>query len=262
MNFAPLKLTLGEIAFAVAIVDSADRAVQILARQLNMERVDDALLPIHLSAHSLLARDLATSLSPTVVLAPAILHIGKVFARSQAMIRCTKALRHDTLTLLVHCSPEGFIAHEVITQHVHRLFSIADPGELFARVDQFFCLTYSDENAPPLEIPAAVLKSLVNGSDAQAMQAILVNHAPRVPFVIVHTLAHDLFAPVWKGGLSLATYLPSSPASEATAFHVVSGERNWLLQGTVRDTVVITEATRQRIASATSRTLECATSQT
>lgn len=51
-------------------------------------------------------------------------------------------------------------------------------------------------------------------------------------------MALELRKAAYHGHLS-AGALPA----EASAFHVVSGKRNWLFESTVRGTVVITEAT-------------------
>src|ERR1700759_1687782 len=125
----PLKLTLGEIAFAVASVDTYERAVGLIRTQFEVERIEDALLLIQASAQSLHARDLAVAVPPTIQLTPPLVDIGKVFATSQWMLRCDKDLPAAAApTLLIHCSPAGVLAHDVISGHVHQLARLAEIG--------------------------------------------------------------------------------------------------------------------------------------
>jgi hypothetical protein len=254
-----LKLTLGEIAFAVATVDSYERAVGLIRTQFDVERMEDALLLIQASAQSLHARDLAVALTPAVELAPPVVEIGKVFAKSEWMVRCSKVMADGTVpTLLVHCSPAGVVAHEVVTGHVHRVAPARDIAALLAQIDRFFELSHIDSSVPKQRLPRQVFDALVKDSEPHAIEATLHTHG--TPSMLSHSLrsalAHDIAAPLWRAEVSW-THHPSGKAPElGVAFYVYSGQRNWLFEITSPDTIVISEATRQHVADAAMRVIE------
>lgn len=253
----PLKLTLGEIAFAVAIVDNADRAVQLVARQLDIEQADAALLLVRLSGHSLLARDLAISLTPTVELTPAVATIGKVFAASRWMLRCSKICGDEISNLLLHASSAGVLAHEVIAEQVHQVAPVADLAALLARVTAFFALRDTDEQLPALALPKPALDAALALHEPRAIEDLLVTHGrPAARARVLHSLAGDIAAPLWRGAVSWAHYPVGVEPMSGAAAHIVSGERDWLLELTSQDTVVVREATRQHLANAFVRALE------
>jgi hypothetical protein len=255
---AALKLTLGEIAFAVATVDSYDRAAAIVLGQVEVDRIQDALLLIQISSHSLLARELATALTPRVVLTPAVQHIGEVFARSHWMLRCVKEPRDAAATpVLLHCSPAGVLAHEVVTQHVQAIAPLADVGALITRVDRLFELSHADHAIPDQQLPRTVFDALMAAPEARAIEGALLATARHAALAapVRAMLAHDLAAPVWQGGVSWAHYPTGVPPETGPAFWLYSGERTWLCVA-AGDTVVIADATRQRVANAVARALE------
>jgi hypothetical protein len=259
MTGAPLRLTLGEIGFAVATVDSYDRAAAIVLAQVEVERIQDALLLIQISSHSLLARDLATALTPSVVLTPVMQHIGQVFARSHWMLRCTKELRDDPAPpVLLHCSSAGVLAHEVITQHVQHIAPLPDLGALLARVGRLFELSHVDHEIPSLQLPRAVFDGMMAAPDVRAIDGALRASAGHGAMAapLRTRLADDLAAPLWRGGVSWAHYPTGVPAEVGPAFSLYAGARTWLCEATARDTVMISEATRPRVAEAVRRALE------
>jgi hypothetical protein len=254
-----LKLTLGEIAFAVATVDSYERAVGLIRTQFDVERMEDALLLIQASAQSLHARDLAVALTPAVELAPPIIEIGKVFAKSEWLVRCSKVLTDDAVpTLLVHCSSAGVLAHEVVTGHVHRVSPAHDAGALLGQIDKFFGLSHIDSAVPKQKLPRQIFDALVKESDPQAIEATLRTYGSplMISYALRSALARDIATPLWRGEVSWAHH-PSGREPEINAgFYVYCGERNWLFEITSPDTVVISEATRQHVADAAMRVIE------
>ena len=253
-----LKLTLGEIAFAVATVDSYERAVGLIRTQFDVPRMEDALLLIQASAQSLHARDLAVALTPAVKLTPPVVEIGKVFAKSQWMLRCSKVMRDDTVpTLLVHCSSAGVLAHEVITGHVHRVEPVRDLGALLGQIDRFFGLSHIDSLLPNLKLSQQVFDSLIKQPDPHAIEASLFALTTQpISSSQRSALARDIAAPLWRGEVSWAHHPLGKAPEMGVAFHLYSGERNWLFERTSLDTVVVSEATRQHIADAVMRMVE------
>jgi hypothetical protein len=244
-----LTLTLGEIAFAVATVDSYERAVGLIRTQFDVPRMEDALLFIQASAQSLHARDLAVTLTPAVQLTPPVIEIGKVFAKSEWMVRCSKAMPDDTVpTLLVHCSPAGVLAHEVVTGHVHRVAPARDIGALLGQIDRFFGLSHVDSSLPKQKLPRHTFDALVKESDPHAIEAI--------PHSIRSALARDIATPLWRGEVSWAHHPSGKEPEIGVGFHGYAGQRNWLFEITSLDTVVVSEATRQQVADAAMRVIE------
>ncbi|HEY0990228.1 MAG TPA: hypothetical protein VGD80_24420 [Kofleriaceae bacterium] len=252
-----LKLTLGEIAFAVATVDSYERAVGLIRTQFDVPRMEDALLFIQASAQSLHARDLAVALTPAVQLTPPVIEIGKVFAKSEWMVRCSKVMPDETVpTLLVHCSSAGVLAHEVVTGHVHRVAPARDIGALLAQIDRFFGLSHVDSSVPKQKLPRQVFDALVKESEPHAIEATLYGSGSMMSHSLRSALARDIATPLWRGEVSWAHHPSGKEPEIGVGFHVYAGERNWLFEITSLDTVIVSEATRQHLADATMRVIE------
>jgi hypothetical protein len=254
----PLRLTIGEIAFAVAQLYSYEKAVKLVSTQFEVDRVDDALLMIQTSGQSLHARELATQLVPRVELAPPLVEIGKVLGSSEWLLRCTRtAPAGDTESLLLHFSASGVLAHEVVSEHVQRLARLRDLGALVGRAAELFQLSHVDGQLPSLRLAKDVFDAIWTSTDAAAIEALLGRgREPGAAGLIRSGLAGDLASPRWKGGISRTHYPRGGEHEVGACLYLAAGQRTWLLVPDSPVSVLVTEATRQRFADAAVQAIE------
>jgi hypothetical protein len=254
----PLRLTVGEIAFAVAQLHSYEKAVKLVSMQFDVERIDDALIMIQASAQSLHARELATQLAPRVELTPPLVTIGKVLGSSEWMLRCTRTNPGgETDALLLHFSPSGVLAHEVVSEHVQRLAPLRDLGALLGRAAELFQLSHVESPLPSLRLARDAFDAIWASSDAQAIEAMVdQTRAPGAAGLIRSGLAGDLASPLWKGGISRTHYPPGGELEVGACLYLAAGQRTWLLVPDSPVSILVTEATRQRFADAAVQVVE------
>jgi hypothetical protein len=254
----PLRLTIGEIAFAVAQLYSYEKAVKLVSTQFEVERIDDALLMIQTSGQSLHARELATQLVPRVELTPPLAAIGKVLGSSEWLLRCSRtAPGGDTDSLLLHLSASGVLAHEVVSEHVQRLVRLRDPGALLGRAAALFQLSHTESQLPSLRLAKGTFDAIWTSSDAAAVEAQLIEtRSPGAPGLVRAGLASDLASPRWKGGMSKTHYPRGGEVDVGACLYLAAGERTWLIVPDSPVSVLVTEATRQRFADAAMQVIE------
>lgn len=253
----PLRLTIGELAFAVAQATSYEKAVKLVSMQFEVERLEDALLLIQASAQSLHARELATRLVPRVELTPPMVVIGRVLGTAEWLLRCSKTHAARTDSLLLHLSPAGVLAHEVITEHVQRLEAVASVAAMLGRAADFFGLARGELALPTLRVPRELFEAIWAEPEPGKIAARLEHlRATGVPALVRSGLAEDLAAAGWRGGIS-RTYYPHGRAPEVHAvLYLAAGRRTWLAEPDATGDVVIGEATRQRFAEVAARALD------
>lgn len=253
----PLRLTIGELAFAVAQATSYEKAVKLVSMQFDVERLEDALLLIQASAQSLHARELATRLVPSVELTPPMVAIGRVLGTSEWLLRCSKTRARETESLLLHLSPAGVLAHEVISEHVQRLEAVASLAELLGRAADFFGLAHGERALPVLRVPREAFEAIWTEPEPGKIAARLEHlRATGAPALLRSGLAEDLAAPSWRGGIS-RTYYPQGRAPDAhAALYIAAGRRTWLAEPDGTGDVTLGEATRQRFAEVAAHALD------
>jgi hypothetical protein len=253
-----LRLTVGELAFAVSQIHSYEKAVKLISTQFEVERVEDALLVIQASGQSLHARELATQLEPTVELAPPLVAIGRVFSTAEWMLRCSRTYPGgDTSSLLLHLSSAGVLAHEVVTDHVQQIAPLASLGALLGRAADLFRLPHVEDTLPSLRLPRDVFEAVWSSDDAAAIEALLEQtRAPGVAGLVRSGLAEDLASPLWKGGISKTHYPKGQEPTTSACLYLAAGQRTWLADPDSPISVVITLATRQRFADVAMHAIE------
>jgi hypothetical protein len=256
----PLRLTVGELAFAVAQLISYEKAAKLVMTQFPMA-IEDALAVIQLSGQSLHARELATQIEPTVQLVPAVTAVGYVLGTAEWMLRCSKvpagAAERDVESTLFHLSGSGVLAHTVISEHVQELVPVRSFGALLGRAAACFGLSHVERDLPRVRLPRDVFDGIWAGSDAAAVEAKLGQlRAPAIPGLIREGLAEDLASPMWKGGLSRTHYPQGREPEVAPGVYLAAGRRTWMIVADSPSSVTVCEASRQRFAEAATAAIE------
>lgn len=251
----PLRLTIGELAFAVAQMTTYEKAVKLVSLQFPIERIEDALLLIQASAQSLHARELATQLVPEVRLTPPLQAIGRILGTAEWLLRCSRAVPGaPTESLLLHLSPGGVLAHEVITEHVQRLEQLPNAAAMLGRAADVFGLSHRQSTLPTLRLPRELFEAVWAAPPEDI--AAKLGHAPAAAALLHAGLAEDLAQPMWRGGISTTYYPAQGTPSVEPALYLAAGQRTWLAEPDATGTVLLGEATRQRFAEAASHALD------
>lgn len=254
----PMRLTVGEIAYAVAQLTSYNKALKLVSTQFPDGRTEDALLLIQVSGQSLHARELATQLVPTVQLVPSMISIGQVIGTAEWMLRCSRVPAGGALeTMLFHLSPAGALAHEIISEHVQQLMPLASMAALLGRAAEMFQLSHTESELPRLRMPRDVFEAIWASRDAATIEANLSQiGSPGVPGLIRAGLADDLASPMWKGGISKSHYPQDRELDVTASLYLTGGRRIWLFHPESPVTISLSEATRQRFAEVAAAAIE------
>jgi hypothetical protein len=251
----PLRLTVGEIAFAVAQLYGYDQAVKLVAMQFEVKRLEDALILIQTSGQSLYARELVVSMTPVIQLAPPLLAIGKIFGSSEWMLRCTRAPIGCAMeTLLLHFSGTGVLCHEVVSDHVQCVAQLNDSRALLVRLATFFGLPYTESALPRAAITAQIFEQAWTQVDAAKTEAVL--RQPGLAGLLRVGLSTDLATAQWKGGISKLHYPRGQTAEVEACLYLASDQRTWMFEPDHHDRVLVAEATQQRLLDIALRIIE------
>jgi len=253
-----MRLTVGEIAFAVAQLTSYDKALQLVSTQFPDGRKEDALLLIQASGQSLHARELATQMVPTVQLAPPLISIAQVIGTAEWLLRCSRVPTGAAIeSLLFHLSPVGALAHEIISEHVQQLTPLASMAALLGRAADLFQLSHRESDLPCLRLPRDVFDAIWASRDAAVIEAKLSQiGSPGLPGLIRAGLVDDLASSLWKGGLSKTHYPLGGEIDVTASLYLAGGQRTWLFSPDSPTTLSLSEATRQRFAEIATAAIE------
>jgi hypothetical protein len=245
-----LRLTVGEIAFAVGVVSTIDRALDIVSVQLEAPEPERARMALAASGQSLLARELATRRDRDVVLVPPLQSAAEIIAAAEWMVRCIRVAGKRTEHLLFHIAPTGVVAQAVEGLVVHRLAPVAGVGALIDRASGFFALPPVDIATDAVRLPRDVLEELGRLSKIAELGRELTRRG--VPEAMSRPFAADLADAAGKGAVSV-DHTPrgtTQPARSQAWLTLVVGARRWLIDTHEPDAAVIGEASRQRFAAA------------
>lgn len=243
-----LRLTVGEIAFAVGVVSTIDRALDIVGEQLGAREPERARMALAASGQSLLARELASHDGRDVKLAPQLQSAAEIIAGAEWMLRCVRVAGKRTDQLLFHIAPTGVLAQRVEGLVVHRVAGLADVAALVDRAAALFGLAPIDQLAPPVRLPRDVVEELARmPARADVARELTVRGMPEA---MSYAFATDLAAPSWKGALSLDHTPKGQPAHTQSALFLFGGARRWQVATYESDAAALGEASHQRLGVA------------
>ncbi len=224
-----LRLTVGELGFAVGVVATLGRALELIRAELGVTDDSGARAVLAASSHSLVARQLATRRDDEVRLAPSLRTAAEIIAESEAALRCERVIGERVESLAFHLAPAGILAQQVEDDVVLRLWSEPRVAGVIERASAFFEL-------PPIEVEPAVRPVRIDRAAMRELgrlgeRADLAAELDRfgVPPSTSSTFAADLASARWKGTLT-ATRSPrgQEPAADLL-FAVVSGAQTWFI---------------------------------
>lgn len=245
---AELRLTVGEIAFAVGVVSTLDRALDIVRDQLAAPEPERAKMALAASGQSLLARELASRTDREVRLAPALHAAAEVIAGADWLLRCFRIAGRRVEQVMFHLAPSGVLAQAVDGLVVHRVAPVTGVSALIDRAAGLFSLPPQDHAAGPVRLDRKLLEELGELSGAADIARELV--ARGVPEAISRPFAADLADPAWKGAVSLEHVPKGRPAETQAQLLLIVGARRWLIDTRAPDAAILAEASRQRFAAA------------
>jgi hypothetical protein len=263
---AELRLTVGEIAFAVGVVSTLDRALDIVGLQLDAPEPERAKMALAASGQSLLARELASRTERDVRLAPPLQAAAEIIAGSEYLLRCVRVEGKRTEQVFFHLAPTGVLAQVVEGSVVHRVAPVQGVGGLIERASGFFGLPPAEhDNRPvrpvrPVRIERRVLEDLGRLSGAAEIGRELT--ARGVPEAVSTPFAADLAAARWKGGVTLDHSPKGQRAGTQTSLLIVAGLRYWLIDTHAPEAATLGAASRERFGDAVKailRTLDSTT---
>lgn len=243
-----LRLTVGEIAFAVGVVSTIDRALGIVRDQLDAREPERAKMALAASGQSLLARELASYTEREVKLAPALQSAAEVIAGAEWLLRCVRVAGKRTEQLNFHIAPSGVMVQTVEGMVVHRVAPIGGVSALIDRAAGFFGLPPLDQAAGPASIDRQSLAELGQLPRSADIGRELVVRG--VPEALSRLFATDLANVSWKGAVSLDHTPKDRPATSQAALVLIAGARRWLIDTRAPDAAILAEASRQRFAAA------------
>jgi hypothetical protein len=279
---AELRLTIGELGFAVAAVATLGRALELVRTELGVADDDCARAVLAASAHSLAARGLAARGDGAVRLAPPLRIAAEIVAASERALRCERVAgaRVESPTgvppdapgsgsrqevrwgsVAFHLSPAGILAQAVEDEVVLRL--AAEPGisGLIDRVSAFFELPAADaEPGRNARIDRAAMRELGRLHESADIASELARRG--VPWSIGARFADDLASARWKGAITVTSGRPGeAPASELVGA-LVAGAKTWFLDTRSPDFALLGVASRPRLDEAVRAALRAVESTT
>lgn len=244
-----LRLTVGEIAFAVGVVSTIDRALDIVRLQLDAPEPERAKMALAASGQSLLARELASRHERDVRLVPVLQSAAEIVAGAEWMLRCVRVAGTRLEQLAFHIAPTGMLAQAVEGLVVHRVAPITSVSALIDRAAGFFGLPPIDDAAEPVRIERQTLEDVGRLSRAADIGRELA--ARGVPEAMSRPFAADLANASWKGALSIDHSPKGQAASSRPALFLIAGARRWMVDTRASDAAMLAEASRQRFAAVT-----------
>jgi hypothetical protein len=255
---AELRLTLGELGFAVGVASTLERGLNLVRGELGLDE-NHARTTLAASGHSLVARELATPAARAVKLAPALAEVAEIVAGAEWLIRMVRATGKRSETLVFHVAPTGAIARSPDGDVVHRVAVVPGVAGIVARATGFYDLPPGDD-AEPVRLIRGAIDDLARLPPHADLSAAL--RARGVPDAIAGPFAADLSAARWRGTVSRIQAPKGQRATAATLLALVSGGRTWMIETGESDAAALGPATRPRFAEALTailRTLDATT---
>jgi hypothetical protein len=250
-----LRLTVGELGFAVGVVATMRRALELLRTELGVHDDAGARAVLAASSHSLVARQLATWGDGDVRLAPLLRTAAEIVAQSELTVRCDRVTGGRVDSLAFHLAPGGILAQRVEDEVVLHLWYEPRIAGLIERASAFFELPSSDMQPPipPVRIDRAAMPELGRLGDRADVGAELARYG--VPRSTGVRFAADLASARWKGTIT-TTRSPANQAPTADLLlALVSGIETWFIDTRNPSHAILSVATRQHLAQVTRATL-------
>jgi hypothetical protein len=250
-----LRLTVAELGFAVGVVATTTRALELVRAELGVVDDTSARAMLTASSHSLVARQLATRGDGDVRLAPLLRTAAEIVARSELAVRCERVTGGRVESLAFHLAPGGILAQRVEDEVVLRLWYEPRVAGLIERASAFFELPSSDREppVPPIRIDHAAMRELGRLGERADAGAELARFG--VPGSTSTRFAADLASARWQGTIT-TTRSPANQAPTADRLlGLVSGIETWFIDTRNPAYAILTVATRQHLAQVTRATL-------
>lgn len=256
---ADLRLTIGELGFAVGVASTLDRGLGLVRSQLGITSESEARTVLTTSGHSLVARELVASGTKALTLAPALQPIAEIVAAAQWTLRLVRTLGKRAEVLAFHLAPAGVVARAADGEVVHRVATVPGVAGLVARAESFFDLPPLDDE-PGVPLSRAAIDDLARLPEHADIAAAL--RARGAPDRVAAPFAAALAAPRWRGTVARIHTPRHEHPRITTMIALVAGGQRWMIENREPDTAVLGLGSRQRFAAAIKtilRTLDATT---
>jgi hypothetical protein len=245
-----LRVTVGELGFAVGVVATQRRGLELVRKELGVDDDSWARAVLAASSHSLIARQLATRVEGDVRLAPLLHTAAEIVVQSDLVLRCERVTGGRAEGLAFHLAPGGILAHRVEDDVVLRLWYEPRVAGLIDRASAFFELPTSDREppVPPVNIDRAAMRELGRLGERADVGAELARFG--VPRSTGARFAADLASARWKGTIT-TTRGPGNNAPADVLLALVCGIETWFIDTRNPGHAILSIATRQHLAQVT-----------
>lgn len=249
-----LRLTVGELGFAVGVVATMGRALEFVRSELGVDDDTGARAVLAASSHSLVARQLATRGEADVRLAPTLRNAAQIVADSEWALRCERVTGGRVDSLAFHLAPAGILAQRVEDDVVLRLWSEPHTDGMIESASAFFDLPSTDAEPAvrPVRIERAAMRQLGSlGERADVAAELARCGVPRSTSV---RFATDLAWARWKGTIT-TTHSPRNQAPTADLLlALVAGAETWFIDARNPGFATLGVASRQHLGQVTRAT--------
>jgi hypothetical protein len=223
-----LRLTVGELGYAIGVVATLRRALDFLRNELGVFDENSARAVLAASSHSLVARGMATRGESEVRLAPPLRTAAEIAAASEWALRCERVTGERVESLTFHLASGGILAQAVEDEVVLRLARETRIERLVDRVSAFFELPPSDEwTTAPVRIERAAMRELGRLHERADVAAELARYG--VPRATSVRFAAALASARWKGSISTTCCRRSEEPTGDVVFALVAGVQTWFI---------------------------------
>lgn len=235
-----LKVTVGELGFALGVVATARRGFDLVKDELGLP--DDATQTVlAISGQSLLAHDLATHGDKSIQLVPPLREAAEIIAGTEWAVRCARQIEGRNQSVTIYIAPKGLIAQTVEGDVVLRLTVLPTVAAMLERIASFFEL-------PPAEgaltrVSREDMEALAKLGPTKDLGAALA----RAGVSEGNALAGDIKQSLWKGTIARVSHAKSQLPESQLAVAIVYGSYTWMLDTRDPDFTLVGRASRKNL---------------
>jgi hypothetical protein len=227
----PLRLSPGELAFALLVQGQEQAAIDLVQQQLGLARVEEARLVIGASGQALLARGLAEVEPPSSCkLTPPLERAVGLTAGADMMISCRRSGDGREVAITFHRAGDGLVGHRMSDDGIHELIVLADLADAADMAVDFFATPTSViPGLPSFSMRQSLVEEL-NDRRERTFIAEQLAHAG-VPGIARAALADDLLGPGSRGSIvRVDRWDAEAWVAENRLFLLEGAARLWLMQ--------------------------------